>query len=247
MVERTRAWFNRLRRLRDRDERHADIDAAFLSLAPAPVLRTGMLASVAARSMTSCRWAPATATPTGTPRASVSTLRFVPCLPRSAGLRPAVFPPGGAFVIAPSAASRLQSIPSSASYAVSPRRQSSRNTPAARHSWKRRCAEDDAQSPVAESAFQERVPLAAGAQAEEDGVHGPAVVHARVVAPERVRLARGQQGRDLGPERVGRVPSAPDVTGRAGRRHTASSTASAHQPAYLTPAYWDRLLGPHVP
>ena len=45
-------------------------------------------------------------------------------------------------------------MPQSASYAVSPRRQSARHTPAARHSWSRRRAdEDDEHSPVAEIAF----------------------------------------------------------------------------------------------
>ena len=38
IVERTGAWFNRFRRLRVRDERHADIHAAFVSLATALIL-----------------------------------------------------------------------------------------------------------------------------------------------------------------------------------------------------------------
>jgi len=38
IVERTGAWFNRFRRLRVRDERRADIHAAFVSLAAALIL-----------------------------------------------------------------------------------------------------------------------------------------------------------------------------------------------------------------
>jgi hypothetical protein len=38
IVERTGAWFNRFRRLRVRDERRADIHAAFVALATALIL-----------------------------------------------------------------------------------------------------------------------------------------------------------------------------------------------------------------
>ena len=72
---------------------------------------------------------------------------------RSVGFGPVFSPPSGAFVIAPSIASHSQSIPFSSSYASSPR-QSSQNTPASVHSWKRRWAE--LKRPVAQ-----RVPLAA--------------------------------------------------------------------------------------
>jgi hypothetical protein len=41
----------------------------------------------------------------------------------------------------------------SASYASSPSRQNAANTPAASHSWKRRCAEEDEQIVVSRSAF----------------------------------------------------------------------------------------------
>lgn len=56
-------------------------------------------------------------------------------------------------VIAPSIDSHAQSSPTSSSYAARPRAQSRRNTPAATHSWKRRCAELLEQMPVAFSAF----------------------------------------------------------------------------------------------
>lgn len=41
-VERTGAWFNRFRRLRVRDERRADIHAAFVSLATALILLSAL-------------------------------------------------------------------------------------------------------------------------------------------------------------------------------------------------------------
>src|SRR5919202_87513 len=48
---------------------------------------------VARTSFESCRLAPSTAKPIGTPCPSVSKLRLTPCLPRSVGLRPVFFPP----------------------------------------------------------------------------------------------------------------------------------------------------------
>ena len=69
------------------------------------------------------------------------------------GLGPVFGPPNGALVIAPSAASQAQSIPTTLSYSSSPCRQISWNTPACSHSWKRRCAELDEQIPVAFKAF----------------------------------------------------------------------------------------------
>jgi hypothetical protein len=56
--------------------------------------------------------------------------------------------------MAPSTASQRQSMPWHWSYSSRPRRQNSRKTPAFVHSWKRRCAEDEEQIPVARSAFQ---------------------------------------------------------------------------------------------
>jgi hypothetical protein len=60
------------------------------------------------------------------------TLR--PFLALSVGFGPVFGPPNGALVIAPSAASHDQSIPTTSSYSNSPCRQISWNTPAARHS-----------------------------------------------------------------------------------------------------------------
>src|SRR3954467_14308357 len=72
---------------------------------------------------------PSTAKPTGTPAASVSRLRLVPCLPRSVGLRPVRSPPSGALVIAPSIASHSPSSPLISSYSRSPVAQRLTKTP----------------------------------------------------------------------------------------------------------------------
>src|SRR5512147_2344080 len=54
---------------------------------------TGMLSMVSRISLWSLRLAPSTATPIGTPAASVRTLRLTPSLPRSVGFLPVFFPP----------------------------------------------------------------------------------------------------------------------------------------------------------
>ena len=59
----------------------------------------------------------------------------------------------GALVMQPSMDSQLQSMPLSSSYSRRPCFQSCSKTPAFAHSWKRRCAEEDEQIPVALSAF----------------------------------------------------------------------------------------------
>src|SRR4051794_5751153 len=68
-----------------------------------------MLSSVASTNFLSWRLAPSTASPTGTPLASVNRLRLAPRLPRSVGFLPVRSPPSGALVIAPSMASHSQS------------------------------------------------------------------------------------------------------------------------------------------
>lgn len=57
-----------------------------------------------------------------------------PLLARSVGFGPVLAPPSGALVIAPSAASHAQSIPTTWSYSNNPCRQISWNTPACSHS-----------------------------------------------------------------------------------------------------------------
>ena len=78
---------------------------------------------------------------------------FRPLFALSVGFGPVFAPPKGAFPIAPSAARKAQSIPTTVSYSTRPCLQISWKTPASTHSWKRRCAADDEQIPVAESAF----------------------------------------------------------------------------------------------
>jgi hypothetical protein len=58
-----------------------------------------------------------------------------PALRRSAGLGSVFFPPNGAFVIAPSIVSQVQSIPSGPSTAKRPKCQNSSKTPVMHHSW----------------------------------------------------------------------------------------------------------------
>jgi hypothetical protein len=87
------------------------------------------------------------------PRSLAEKRTFRPFLALSVGLGPVLAPPKGALVMAPSAANQAQSIPTTVSYSSSPCRQISWKTPACCHSWKRRCADDDDQTPVALSAF----------------------------------------------------------------------------------------------
>jgi hypothetical protein len=87
------------------------------------------------------------------PRALRENRTLRPPLALSVGFGPVLGPPNGAFPIAPSAASHAQSIPTTSSYSNNPWRQISWKTPACSHSWNRRCAEDEEQTPVAFSAF----------------------------------------------------------------------------------------------
>ena len=57
----------------------------------------------------------------------------------------------------------------------------------------------------------QRIPLAAGAEHEEDGIHGLAIIDAGPMAPQRVRLAWGEQGLDALPQFVGETPITPDL------------------------------------
>jgi hypothetical protein len=91
----------------------------------------GMLTKVASTSFMSCRLAPSTATPKGTPRPSVSKLRLTPCLARSVGFGPVSSPPKGALVIAPSSACQVHSMPFSSSYLYNPAHHRRSNTPSA--------------------------------------------------------------------------------------------------------------------
>jgi hypothetical protein len=87
------------------------------------------------------------------PAALAENRTFRPFFALSVGFGPVLGPPSGALVIAPSAASHDQSMPTTWSYSNNPCRQISANTPARSHSWNRRCAELDEQIPVAFNAF----------------------------------------------------------------------------------------------
>ena len=169
-----------------------------------------MLSSVASTSFLSWRLAPSTARPTGTPLASVSRLRLVPRLPRSVGFRPVRSPPSGALVMAPSIASHSQSSPFISSYSCRPRGPE--------------VDEDAGGGPLLEAAVGRGVradaggvqgpPLAAGAEHEEDGVHGLAVGDPGVVAAQRMGGPGRQQRYDAFPQRVGDTPLI--IDGRSG-------------------------------
>lgn len=99
-------------------------------------------------------------------------------------VRPGGFEPeSGAFVIAPSIDSPDQLIPFSPSYSISPSRQKASNTPASVHSRKRLYAELHEQ-------ILQRIPLAAGAEQKQNGIHGIPIWRARIVATQRMRFAR---------------------------------------------------------
>jgi len=85
------------------------------------------------------------------------------------------------------------------------------------------------------------VPLAAGAQPKEDGVHGLAVVHTRVVAAQGVRFGRREQGGDLGPQFIRDLPIGGAVFGF--HLVFSSGTARVLQEIYpfLSLSYRDRL------
>jgi hypothetical protein len=60
-----------------------------------------------------------------------------------------------------------------------------------------------------EARILQRVPLAPGAEDEEDGIHGPAIIDAWPVAPERVRFPRRKQRLNALPQFVGYTPITP--------------------------------------
>jgi hypothetical protein len=52
----------------------------------------------------------------------------------------------------------------------------------------------------------QRIPLAAGAEHEEDGIHGLPIIDAGPMAPQRVRFARREQRLDALPQCVRDTP-----------------------------------------
>jgi hypothetical protein len=72
--------------------------------------------------------------------------------------------------------------------------------------------------------FVQGVPLAAGAQHEENGIEGATILHAGVVTAQRVGLARREQRVDLGPEFIRDAPK----TARFLGLHPSSSCGMSH-------------------
>ena len=137
------------------------------------------------------------------PRALAEDRAFRPLLALSVGFGPVFGPPNGALVIAPSAASNAQSMPTSSSYSSSPWRQISWNTPACSPLLKapmRRTRRTDPRR-------VQRVPLHPGAQHQQDRVHRVAIRHPRVVATQRVKRRSRQQRLDPLPQPVRHPPT----------------------------------------
>jgi hypothetical protein len=165
------------------------------------------LVRVARAILTSWRLAPSTARPIGTPPPSVSMLRLVPSVPRSVGRLPACFPPKGGFG---HRAIHGQPVPVNAlqgrihSQALCPAGQENPGCRPLLEAAVRRATGPEAR-------VLQGIPLAPGAKDEEDGIHGPAIIDARPVAPEWMRLPGREQRLDALPPFVGYPPITPDV------------------------------------
>jgi hypothetical protein len=66
-------------------------------------------------------------------------------------------------------------------------------------------------APGTQACVLQRVPLALGAEGKEDGIHGPAIIDTRPVAPEWVRLPWWEQWLDVCPQFIGYPPITPNV------------------------------------
>jgi hypothetical protein len=73
------------------------------------------------------------------------------------------------------------------------------------------------------------LPLAAGAEHKEDGLHGLAIIDEGPMAAQRVGLAWREQGLDAVPQCVGDTPITPDLCvvvihqcGSCGREHVST-------------------------
>ena len=141
------------------------------------------------------------------PLPSASWLRLTPFLARSVGFLPVFSPPEGRLGHAPV---HGQPGPVNAPQAV-----------VLQQAHPPHLQEDAVAHPLleavvggragAEAGGVEGLPLAAGAQAVEDGVHADAVGHARAAAAEAVGvLVAGDAQLDLGPQLVGDAPGVGD-------------------------------------
>src|SRR3954470_1987463 len=162
-----------------------------------------MASRVASSSLKSGTLAPATATPRGSPRASVTTERLVPSLPRSVGLGPVFFPTQRRLGHRP--VSR-QPLP------VDPDQPVVTQQPLPPELVEHPGLDPFGEAPVgrglrADPGGVQRAPLATGAQDEENTVQGGAIRDARIVASQRVtRPWRKQRSHPL-PQRVRNPPT----------------------------------------
>src|SRR5262245_8735167 len=140
-----------------------------------------MLSSVSRTSFMSLRLAPSTARPTGTPAASTSTLRLTPRLARSVGFLPVFFPPEGSLGHAAIHAYPLPIDPFQAVVFQQARlphlKENAGLHPLLKAIVSRRSG--------TELGGIQGLPLAAGAQHKENGVHTHAVGSARTPPPKR--------------------------------------------------------------
>ena len=152
----------------------------------------------------SCWLAPSTTRPIGIPCPSESLLRLPPDLPRSVGLGPLFSPRSRAFVSAPSIASQSHSIPQSSSNRSTPAFRSLKTTQASTQAWKCPCAGAWAHK----LCLVQRLPLAAGAQDEEDRIGTGTIRHAQSSSTKAVRIDVDRQQRlQHGPQRIGNAES----------------------------------------
>src|SRR5207302_2925376 len=192
--------------------------------------------SIAARAiLKSLRLAPSTAKPTGTPAASVSTLRCTPSCPRSVGFLPVFFPPERRLG---AAAVHAQPGPVDAHEEV-----------VLQQAHLPELLEDAGPDPLLEAVVGGRagdeaggvqgLPLAAGAEHEENGVQAIAVGLAGPSAAELVGVGVVRQpGFELFPQFVGDPPS----IGRLALHRVASCIAIGKQELYPKTGYSDSLL-----
>src|SRR5712692_8405667 len=163
---------------------------------------SGMLSSVSCSNRWSLRFAPATTTPSGTPRPSTRRLRFVPRLLRSVGFGPVLFPPERCLRHRPvHRLIRPLNLPQFVVFLQAQRPE---------------LLEYPCLGPFLEAAMGstagaevrriQGIPLATGAQHEEDGVHGLAIIDTRAMTAQRMRRSGRQQRLKLRPEDVRHAP-----------------------------------------
>src|SRR5947209_5603978 len=200
-----------------------------------------MLSIVSLSSLKSLRFDPATHRPIGTPPPSVSRLRLVPCLPLSVGFLPTFFPPERGFRNSPVHREPLPIDPAQLVVFGQPYLPQFHEHPGLGPLL---------EAPVrrggrADPGLVEGVPLASGAKAEEDGVHGRPVTDPWVVAAQRVRLARGKERLNPLPQLIRSAPVAPNpllVLGLRAHRILPPVQMDSLPQLYTNSPYWDRLL-----